>query len=89
MRSLQNLQTTDTGMQLDNLVMFRLSPALGGYTHARANNFYTELLDRLRGSAGITAAGTAAVSLLAGDEWDSTTGWRATRPRTAKTCRRS
>ena len=47
-RSLQNLQTTDTGMQLDNLVMFRLSPALGGYTHARANNFYTELLDRLR-----------------------------------------
>ena len=72
-RSLQNLQTTDTGMQLDNLVMFRLNPALGGYTHARANNFYTELLDRLRGSAGITAAGTAAVSLLAGDEWDSTT----------------
>ena len=72
-RSLQNLQTTDTGIQLDNLVMFRLNPALGGYTHARANNFYTELLDRLRGSAGITAAGTAAVSLLAGDEWDSTT----------------
>ena len=72
-RSLQNLQTTDTGIQLDNLVMFRLNPALSGYTHARANNFYTELLDRLRGSAGITAAGTAAVSLLAGDEWDSTT----------------
>ena len=72
-RSLQNLQTTDTGIQLDNLVMFRLNPALGGYTHARANNFYSELLDRLRGSAGITAAGTAAVSLLAGDEWDSTT----------------
>src|SRR5687767_4038757 len=72
-RSLQNLQTTDTGMQLDNLVMFRLNSALGGYTHARANNFYTELLDRLRGSAGITEAGTAAVSLLAGDEWDSTT----------------
>ena len=72
-RSLQNLQTTDTGIQLDNLVMFRLNPALGGYTHARANSFYSELLDRLRGSAGITAAGTAAVSLLAGDEWDSTT----------------
>ena len=72
-RSLQNLQTTDTGMQLDNLVMFRLNPALSGYTHARANNFYGELLDRLRGSAGVTGASTAAVSLLAGDEWDSTT----------------
>ena len=72
-RSLQNLQTTDTGMQLDNLVMFRLNPALSGYTHVRASNLYTELLDRLRGSAGITEAGTAAVTLLAGDEWDSTT----------------
>ncbi|HEX4913812.1 MAG TPA: ABC transporter permease, partial [Vicinamibacterales bacterium] len=72
-RSLQNLQTTDTGMQLENLVMFRLNPALSGYSHERANTFYTELLDRLRSSAGVTAAGTAAVSLLAGDEWDSTT----------------
>jgi predicted permease len=72
-RSLQNLQTTDTGMQLENLVMFRLNPALSGYSHERANTFYTELLDRLRSSAGVTAAGTAAVSLLAGDEWDSST----------------
>ena len=72
-RSLQNLQTTETGMQLDNLVMFRLNPALSGYSHERANNFYTELLDRLRSSAGVTSAGTAQVSLLAGDEWDSTT----------------
>jgi predicted permease len=46
---------------------------LSGYTHERANNFYAELLDRLRGSAGVTGAGPAAVSLLAGDEWDSTT----------------
>jgi predicted permease len=72
-RSLQNLQTTDTGMQLDNLVMFRLNPALSGYSHDRANNFYTELLERLNSSAGVTGAGTAQVSLLAGDEWDSTT----------------
>ena len=72
-RSLQNLQTTDTGLTLDNLVMFRLSPALSGYTHERANNFYNDLLERLRGSAGITGASTAAVSLLAGDEWDSST----------------
>ena len=30
-RSLQNLQTTETGVALDNLVMFQVSPALSGY----------------------------------------------------------
>jgi predicted permease len=73
-RSLQNLQTTETGIEMNNLITFRLSPALSGYEDQRAVNFYSELLDNLRGSAGIKSAGLAAVSLLAGDEWDSTTG---------------
>jgi predicted permease len=72
-RSLQNLQTTDTGMEMDNLVTFRLSPALSGYENQQGTNFYNELLDRLRSSPGVKSAGLAAVSLLAGDEWDSTT----------------
>ncbi len=71
-RSLQNLQTTDTGVQLDNLVMFRLNPALSGYDNPRGVNFYRDLLDRLNSSPGVKSAGTAAVSILAGDEWDST-----------------
>jgi predicted permease len=73
-RSLQNLQGTDTGMQLDNLITFRLSPALSGYDNPRTVNLYNELLDRLRSSPGVKSAGHAGVSLLAGDEWDSTTG---------------
>jgi predicted permease len=72
-RSLQNLQTTETGFQMDNLITFRLSPALSGYEDQQAVNFYNQLLDGLRGSPGITSVGLAAVSLLAGDEWDSTT----------------
>ena len=71
-RSLQNLQNTDTGMQLDNLVTFRLSPALNGYEGQQTFNFYQELLDRLRSSPEVKSAGLAAVALLAGDEWDST-----------------
>jgi predicted permease len=71
-RSLQNLQTTDTGVQMSNLVMFRLSPALSGYDDARAANFYRELLGRLTSAPGVVAAGHAAVPILAGDEWDST-----------------
>jgi predicted permease len=72
-RSLQNLQTTDTGVEMTNLATFRLSPALSGYDDQQTVNFYGELLDRLRGSAGVKSAGFAAVSVLAGDEWDSTT----------------
>ena len=72
-RSLQNLQTTHTGVQMDNLVTFRLSPALSGYDDQRTVNLYGELLERLRSSPGITSAGFAAVAILSGDEWDSTT----------------
>ena len=73
-RSLQNLQTTDTGIQMDNLITFRLSPALSGYEEQPTVNFYTELLERLNSSAGIKSAALASVGILAGDEWDSTTG---------------
>ena len=73
-RSLQNLQTTDTGIEMDNLVTFRLSPALSGYQEQQTVNFYTELRERLNSSAGIKSAALASVGILAGDEWDSTTG---------------
>ncbi len=72
-RSLQNLKTTDTGVALDNLVTFQLAPQLNGYDEERGTHLYQELLDRLRGSAGVTSAAMAAVPILAGDEWDNRT----------------
>ena len=70
-KSLQNLRTTETGVELDNLVAFQLSPALSGYTNERATQFYTQLLERLRSAPGVKSAGLAAVPILAGTEWDS------------------
>ncbi len=70
-RSLQNLKTTDTGIALDNLVSFQLSPALSGYTDERGSIFYRDLLERLRAAPGVQSVGRAAVSILSGDEWDS------------------
>ena len=60
-RSLQNLQGTETGVALDNLVTFRLSPALSGYDGPRAVQFYQSLLERLNSAPGVTSAGMAAV----------------------------
>jgi predicted permease len=71
-QSLQNLRTTDTGVALDNLVTFRLSPALNGYADQRAVDFYQELLDRLHAVPGVKSAGLAGVGILSGNEWDST-----------------
>ncbi len=71
-RSLQNLRTTDPGVDLDNLVTFQLSPALNGYTDERGALFYRDLLQNLRSAPGVKSAGQASVSILSGDEWDST-----------------
>jgi hypothetical protein len=70
-KSLQNLKTTETGVSLENLVSFQLSPALSGYDNERAQAFYTTLLERLRSAPGVVTAGLASVPILAGDEWDS------------------
>jgi predicted permease len=73
-KSLQNLKTADTGVALDNLVTFQLSPSLNGYDDERAGIFYRQLLERLRSAPGVKSAAIAAVPILAGDEWDSSMG---------------
>src|SRR5262249_22795976 len=70
-RSLQNLKTTNTGVALDNLITFQVAPSLSGYDVPRAMQFSQQMLDGLRGSAGVKAAAIAAVPILAGNEWDS------------------
>jgi predicted permease len=72
-RSLQNLKTADTGVMLDNLVTFQLSPALSGYEPQRTVHFYEQLLANLRATAGVRSAALAGVSILSGDEWDNST----------------
>lgn len=72
LRSLQNLQRTETGFRsLDNLVTFRLAPALNGYDTPRTQDLYRRLLDHVRATPGVIAAANANVPLLAGNEWDS------------------
>jgi predicted permease len=70
-RSLQNLKTADTGVALDNLVTFQLSPALSGYNTPRAMVFFEQLLDGLRAVPGVKTAALAVVPILAGNEWDN------------------
>ncbi len=90
-RSLQNLQTTDTGVALDNLVTFQLSPALSGYDDAAHGAASTrQLLDRLRAAPGVKSAALAGGA----DPERQRMGQQRSRSRaiarrTARTCRRS
>ena len=89
-RSLQNLKTTDTGVALDNLVTFQLSPALSGYDDERA----AALLSSSCSSACVRArrqVGGAWRPCRSSPATSGTARWRSrgTRPRTARTCRPS
>jgi predicted permease len=79
-RSLQNLKATETGVALDNLVTFQLSPALSGYDNERATQLYGALLDRIHSAPGVKSAGLAAVAILSGNEWDSSMSVEGHRP---------
>ena len=70
-RSLQNLKTAETGVALDNLVTFQLSPSLSGYDNPRAVILYRTLLERLASTPGVKSVALATVPILSGDEWDS------------------
>ncbi len=72
-RTLANLKQTNAGFQaIDNLVTFQVDPALSGYSMPRLQAFYRQLLEKVRATPGVKSAGYAVVTVLSGDEWDST-----------------
>jgi predicted permease len=66
-RSLYNLKTLDTGLQVDNLLTFRVDPSLNGYDQTRIKRFYTLLLDEVRRIPGVQSASVAQVPALTGN----------------------
>jgi predicted permease len=72
-RTLMNLRDTDAGFHdIDRLVTFQVDPALNGYNNERIEDFYRRLLASVRATPGVKSAGYTIVSVLSGDEWDST-----------------
>jgi predicted permease len=72
-RTLFNLKQTNPGFhEIDRLITFQVDPALNGYTKARMETFYRELLANIRAIPGVTAASYGIVPVLSGGEWDST-----------------
>ncbi len=71
-KTLNNLKNANTGFRnIENLVTFQVDASLSGYPEARMEAYYRQALEGLRTLPGVTAAGTASVPILAGNEWDS------------------
>jgi predicted permease len=66
-RSLLNLSRVDLGLEADNVIMFRVAPALNGYTPERSKQFFERLEDELSAIPGVTGVTAGRVALLAGN----------------------
>ncbi len=66
-RSLYNLKNLETGYQTDNVVTFRVDPALNGYDQGRIKTFYDRLLQDIATIPGVASAAVAMVPVLTGD----------------------
>jgi putative ABC transport system permease protein len=63
-RSVFNLMNVDPGFRVDQVTTFEVDPTLEGYERTRVNEFYRDLLQRLRSLPGVEAAGAITPSPL-------------------------
>jgi predicted permease len=63
--SLINIGRQEIGIRREGLAAFRVTPSLNGYTPARAEAFFDELDQALRGMPGVTNVSASTVPLLA------------------------
>ena len=68
-KSLFNVSRVDLGLHADNILMFRISPELNGYTPDRSRQLFERVEDELGALPGVTSVTMATVPLLSGNNW--------------------
>ncbi|MDQ3068183.1 MAG: ABC transporter permease [Acidobacteriota bacterium] len=79
-KSLYNISKVDLGLRVENLVTFRVSPVLNGYTQPQSAQFFERLEDELAATPGVTAVTASLVPALAGSNWGTDVavqGWQS------------
>src|SRR5262245_18138928 len=66
LRTLHNLRQVDVGFNPQNLLLFRVNPALNRYDEKRMAALYRDLLERIPAVPGVRAAGMSQPALLSG-----------------------
>jgi predicted permease len=72
LQTLRNLRHVDVGFNPENLLLFRVNPALNRYDEARMRTLYHNMLERFSAVPGVRGAALSQPALLSGST--STTG---------------
>ena len=83
LRSLKNLSNLGPGFPVERLVGFNIDPSLNGYTPARLNGFYQQVIENLNAIPGVKSAAAASMRIMEDNEWDSgltAEGYSPTKP---------
>jgi predicted permease len=80
--TLSNLKNLNPGFDTQNLLTFRLNPALAGYKNANTDALYRDIRERIAGLPGVISASYSESALLAGS-W-SRTGFHFVAPGASK-----
>ena len=71
-RSLANVSRVNLGLEVQNVVTFRVSPQLNGYTPQRSREIFERLEDELAALPGVTGVTDALIAVLAFNNWGDT-----------------
>jgi predicted permease len=70
-RSLANVSRVSLGLDVNQLVTFRVAPLLNGYSGAESAQLFERLSSSLGALPGVKAVAAARVQVLAGNNWDN------------------
>ena len=65
-KSLLNVSRVDLGIKTDNMITFRVAPALNGYTPERSRAFFQQLEEQIAATPGVTATTVSTVPIISG-----------------------
>jgi predicted permease len=68
-KSLRNVSRVDLGINIDNVVMFGISPGLSGYDTTRMAQLYQRVQDEIGAIPGVTGVTASAVQILGSSNW--------------------
>ncbi|HET6680881.1 MAG TPA: ABC transporter permease, partial [Gemmatimonadaceae bacterium] len=68
-KSLMNVSRVDTGVKVDDVVTFGISPSRNGYDSTRAHALFERVEEELAAIPGVNGVTSSIVPLLAGSNW--------------------
>ncbi|MFC1500382.1 ABC transporter permease [Candidatus Zixiibacteriota bacterium] len=71
-KSLSNLLNVDLGMSTENMITFRVSPDLNGYSQEQISQLYNRMVEELEAIPGVSMATPSMIPLISGSNWGST-----------------